>query len=420
MSYFSSLSFCLLLLIAVNGYSQELNEPAAIAELKGHITFLANDKLQGRLFGSINEKKSATYISNHFKKYGLKPKGTNGFLQPFVVRKNLANPHADATDTSAKPIEGNNVLAYIDNAADNTIVIGAHYDHLGYNEYGGSTYRPEGKEKPQIHNGADDNASGTAALLFIAKHLAQQKNRHYNYLFIAFSGEEEGLLGSNFYTKNPTISLTSVNYMINMDMLGRLDTTKNSFAINGTGTSPMWSSVLEAYRPAELKTIYTESGTGASDHTSFYLSGIPVLHYFTGNHHDYHKPSDDESKINYQGEVQVIKHILKVISITDTMTKFTFSKTQEDTTAKVRFKVTLGIMPDYLYEGEGVRADGVTEGKTGYKAGLLKGDIIIQMNQTNIKSMKDYMKQLSEINKGDAVRIKVLRDGKEVWLNAQF
>ncbi len=325
-------------------------------------------------------------------------------------------------DTITRELEGHNVIGFINNKMPNTVVIGAHYDHLGYNELGGSTYTKTQNEKPQIHNGADDNASGTAALIELSEILAKSHFKNNNYLFIAFSGEEEGLLGSNYFCKNPTLELSKVSYMINMDMLGRLDTSKNSFAINGTGTSPVWNKILPTISIDNLKVKTSEGGTGASDHTSFYNVGIPALHFFTGNHYDYHKPSDDADLINLEGELSVIKYIFTMIGRLDTIKKITFSKTAEEHgSGSVRsFKVTLGIMPDYLFDGKGVKADGVTDGKPASIAGIKRGDIIVKLGSDETNDMQMYLKALNKHNKGDKTKITILRDGKELEMELKF
>ncbi|OYU95405.1 MAG: hypothetical protein CFE21_09670 [Bacteroidetes bacterium B1(2017)] len=320
-------------------------------------------------------------------------------------------------DTSTIQLEGHNVIGYINNKAANTVVVGAHYDHLGYNELGGSTYRKQQNEKPQIHNGADDNASGTAALLEIAELFQKSPYRNHNYLFIAFSGEEEGLLGSHYFVDHPTINLKQVDYMINMDMVGRIDTVKNSFSISGTGTSPRWDSILPSIQIDQLKVKYDASGTGASDHTSFYNLGIPVLHFFSGNHYDYHKPSDDWELINFKGSLQIIKYIYTLVGKLDKQPKLSFTKTKETTTGKSDFKVTLGIMPDYLYDGKGLKVDGTTDGKPAAVAGLKRSDIIIQLDKYTIGGMEDYMQTLGKLEKGMKTTVKILREGKELVLD---
>lgn len=325
-------------------------------------------------------------------------------------------------DTITRTLTGHNVLAYLNNKATNTVVIGAHYDHLGYNELGGSTYRKTENEKPQIHNGADDNASGTAALIELAEVIKKAHLSKYNYLFIAFSGEEEGLLGSNYFCKHPTIDTTKINYMINMDMLGRLDTVKQTFAIDGVGTSPSWNTALANINIEGIKPKTSESGVGASDHTSFYNIGIPVLHFFTGTHYDYHKPSDDDNLINYKGELAVFKYIYNLIYNLDQEPKLVFTKTKDThtSTGSTSFKVTLGIMPDYLYEGRGVKIDGVTEGRPAALAGLKRSDTLIKLGPDEVTDMQAYMKCLGKYNKGEKVKAIVERDGKQIEVEITF
>ncbi|MDF0679171.1 MAG: M20/M25/M40 family metallo-hydrolase, partial [Nitrosomonas sp.] len=209
---------------------------------------------------------------------------------------------------------GHNIIGYIDNEASYTVIIGAHYDHLGLGENGNSLdANPQGK----IHNGADDNASGTAGLIELARYFQKNKKKEkYNFLFISFSGEELGLFGSKYFTEHPTIDLQKVNYMINLDMVGRLDPATKALAVSGTGTSNVWETELKKIT-TELKIKTDSAGIGPSDHSSFYLKNIPVLHFFTGAHSDYHKPSDDWQKINYSGEKRVLELIIKLIEDLD-------------------------------------------------------------------------------------------------------
>jgi Iap family predicted aminopeptidase len=323
-------------------------------------------------------------------------------------------------DTVSLKLEGHNVIGFINHKAPQTVVIGAHYDHLGYNELGGSTYRKQQNEKPQIHNGADDNASGTAALIELAELLQKSPYRNHNYLFIAFSGEEQGLLGSRYFVDHPTIPLTQIDYMINMDMVGRLDTVKKTLAISGTGTSPQFT-FLDSIYINGLQIKKSESGIGPSDHASFYKENIPVLHFFTGMHQDYHKPSDDEKYINYDGIYMVKNYIQNVLSKLNQREKLYFTKTKDsESTNAPKYKVSLGIMPDYIYEGQGVRADGVTEGKPAFAAGIKKGDIIIKLGDFTTADMGGYTKALSNFNKGDKTDIIIIRAGKELKISVVF
>ena len=328
---------------------------------------------------------------------------------------------------------GSNVVGYINNNASSTVVIGAHFDHLGFGEDGNSMFRTGEK---MIHNGADDNASGTAALIELSKMIAagcaDKKDKsmlNSNYLFIAFSGEELGLYGSKYFTETPTIDLKSVNYMINMDMVGRLNDSSNALTVGGYGTSPTWSLLYNNFStPSKTNTIifkykFDSSGTGPSDHTSFYRKDIPVLFFFTGLHTDYHKPSDDPDRINYEGELKIIHHIYTLISnLNKENKKLAFTKTREpQTTGSMRsMGVTMGIMPDYTFSGSGVRCDGVTEGRPAQKAGLVTGDIILQIGDFTITSMDSYMQTLGKFKKGDKTTVKYQRGNETKQAEVQF
>jgi Zn-dependent M28 family amino/carboxypeptidase len=312
---------------------------------------------------------------------------------------------------------GINVAAYIDNNAKFTAVIGAHFDHLGYGEPGSSLYA--GKDK-QVHNGADDNASGTAGLLQIAKWIKKDKLKNYNYLFVNFSAEELGLLGSKAFVKDMKLDSTTISYMINMDMIGRLNDSTHALTIGGVGTSPIWYSFIASAKK-DFKVSLDSSGVGPSDHTSFYYAGIPVLFLFTGLHSDYHKPSDDADKINYKGEVTVLKYGYSIIKDLDKKhQKLPFTTTKQSTVGKVRFKVTLGIMPDYSFQDGGVRADGVSDDRPAQKAGIKAGDIIIQLGEFKVSGMQSYMEALGKFKAGQTITVTILRDGKQIQLPLTF
>ena len=318
---------------------------------------------------------------------------------------------------SDKKRTGHNVIGYIDNGATNTIILGAHYDHLGYGEDHNSLFTGS---TPQIHNGADDNASGTAALIELSKLLKKSKLKNNNYLFIAFSGEELGLFGSKYFTEHATIDITKANYMINMDMIGRLNDSTHGLTIGGYGTSPVWGEQL-SNKDKYLKINFDSSGTGPSDHTSFYRKDMPVLFFFTGSHSDYHKPSDDANKINYNGELQVLKYIYQVIEKTNKKGKLVFTKTREtQAPGKRSFSVSLGIMPDYTFSGTGVRADGISEGKVAAKAGMKTGDVIVQIGDFKIPDVQGYMQALGKFKKGDATKVKVNRGKEELIFDIVF
>jgi aminopeptidase YwaD len=308
-----------------------------------------------------------------------------------------------------------NVVGYIDNGQPTTVVIGAHYDHLGW---GGEGSRAPGVHA--IHNGADDNASGTAALIALAEYLGKKEDlTGHNYLFLAFSAEERGLLGSKYFVANPTFNIDQTAYMINMDMIGRLR--DGALQIGGTGTAAQWNKVIENTQCEELSFKLDPSGIGPSDHSSFYTNGIPVLHFFTGSHDDYHKPEDDADKINYMGIGSIVSLIKTIMREVDGLQRLDYQETKDNNARKApRFSVTLGILPDYLYEDGGVKVDGVTEGKAAAAAGLQKGDIIMELGDFTIADIYAYMDALAAFKKGDEVKIVYLREGEKMNGKVKF
>lgn len=383
-------------------------------QIKKDIEFLASDELEGRDTGSPGAAKAADYVANRFEKLGLTPKGTDNYFQTFTFQPKR-NPHS--TDTTAlKEMTGKNVIGYIDNGAPTTVIIGAHFDHLGY---GGEGSGSRSTEEGQIHNGADDNASGVAMLLQLAHNLRKVADNN-NYLFIAFSGEEKGLFGSSYFAKNPTIDLERANYMFNMDMVGRLND-KKALAVYGIGTSPNWKELLEDNNSYSLDLVFEESGVGPSDHTSFYLQDIPVLHFFTGQHEDYHTPADDADKINYDGMLIVASYIYDLIVDLDDEMKLEFVKTKtEDSQKAPKYSVTLGVMPDYMYSEGGMRIDGVSDGGAADRAGMEAGDVVVKMGDIIVTDMMTYMEGLSKFKKGDKTIVKIRRDEMILDMDVEF
>jgi Predicted aminopeptidases len=543
--------FIVTLLISSSVVGQRLSKAdrAIVANLKAHISYLADDKLEGRRAGTAGEQLAREYISAQFQKAGLEPKGEDDtWFQPFeindgkqvnpqtlllinghelklddeffplvysanksleaavsmalkerdvpwffdlkdLLEDNKDNPHYDLeeairnkakqsaekgatalilynssaiqdglkfnakdraetlpipvvyltdkarrqyladesatldmrlkVDIGARQRTGHNVVGYINNNAPYTVVFGAHYDHLGYGEDGNSMVRTGEK---LIHNGADDNASGTAALIELARLMKSSKNKNNNYVFVAFSGEELGLNGSKYFTENPTINLQEVSYMINMDMVGRLYDGNKPLTVGGYGTSPAWGELFGSMKKSkQLNISFDSSGTGPSDHTSFYRKDIPVLFFFTGTHSDYHRPSDDADKINYTGELQIIRLIESIVSGAAGKGKLAFTKTREQqTSTTARFSVSLGIMPDYTFSGAGIKVDGVSEGRPAQKAGIKTGDVILQLGEHSINSMEAYMQALGKFKKGDKVVVKYKRGSEELETNVEF
>lgn len=309
-----------------------------------------------------------------------------------------------------------NFAAYLDNGAKYTIVVGAHYDHLGHGEDGNSLLANAGKLR-EIHNGADDNASGTAGLMMLAQRIRNEGKKAYNYLFLHFSGEELGLLGSKAFVKQSGLDSTNTAAMINLDMIGRLPDSRRALQIGGVGTSPVWASLLPE---KGYKISVDSSGIGPSDHTSFYTAGIPVLFFFTGAHSDYHKPTDDADKVNFVGIHNIIGTLDTMLQRLDKLPKPRFTATRNVEMGKARFKVTLGIMPDYSFTEGGVRVDGVMEGRPAAKAGVKAGDIIVQLGDHKIGGMQSYMEALGSFKSGQTVPLKMQRAGKIETLSVTF
>jgi hypothetical protein len=306
-----------------------------------------------------------------------------------------------------------NVAAYINNGAANTVVIGAHYDHLGFNEDKNALDTGH-----VIHNGADDNASGTAALLEIARLLKQKSPTHQNYLFLHFSGEELGLLGSKYWIENPTTT-APINYMINMDMVGRYDTS-HKLTVGGYGTSSKWGQIWNSLStPLVVK--FDSTGSGPSDHASFYRAGVPVQFFFTGSHPDYHKASDDADKINYEATANIVTLAYQMMGITDSLPKLDFIKTTEPQMGRsTRFTVSLGVIPDYGYSGTGMRIDGASPGKLAEKLGLQAGDILLQLGDYKFVDVNSYMQTLSKFKKGDQTTLRIKRGANEISFSVTF
>lgn len=391
--------------------------------LSKDVHFLASEECEGRATGQPGEKLAAQYIQERFQTLGLKPKGDDGsYFDTFSFSYNpmrIQSAHGMAPDESVKLIEGTgiNVAAYLDNSAEHTIIIGAHYDHLGRGEFGNSR-DPNGQGA--IHYGADDNASGAAGVMALAEYFCSNKRREKtNFLFICFSGEELGLIGSKKYVEDKLFPFEKVNYMINLDMIGRLDSENPKLFIHGIGTAAVWDSLTTAHNPG-YQLVKDSSGVGPSDFTSFYLSQMPVIHFYTGAHSDYHTPWDTPDKINYDGQTEVLHYIIDIIQATEEMPRLVFQETVNKQAGPSRFKVTLGVMPDYSFAGPGLKIDGVSEDRPAQKAGIQAGDIILSIGEQEINDIQDYMKILGSHEKGDQVPAIVKRKDKTVKLKVVF
>ncbi len=387
--------------------------PAQVADplmqLRVDVVYLASDDLEGRQTGSRGELLAAHYIARRMESLGLRGAWNGEWLQPFPY---AAHPHGGPKE----PGTGHNVAGLLDRKAKITLVIGAHFDHLGFGMHGSL----HAADTPAIHNGADDNASGVAALLWLAREFSIVPDLGFNVLFVAFSGEEMGLLGSKAFLEKAPVPTENMLAMINMDMVGRLNA-ERSIAISGTGTASEWKNLLDTIRPDGFHFNYSESGIGPSDHSSFYLKNIPVLHFFTGQHRDYHKPSDDSPLVNYEGIREVGSCIRSLVLALSAKPSLQFQKTRDENKQQAAaFKVTLGVMPDYVYTGEGMRIDAVIENRPAHKAGLMDGDIVVRIGSYAVKDVYAYMEALSKFEKGQSTEIAVRRKDEVVVKTVTF
>ena len=343
-------------------------------------------------------------------------------LKPFNLRDSVVV--SVETNLTSGAIQTDNIGAVLrgkGSLANQWVIVGAHYDHVGFGYYGADP-----SNRGVLHPGADDNASGTSAMLCLMKQMSEfyrsdeAPGEMRSILFMAFSAEEVGLDGSDFWTKHPTLKVDQVQAMVNMDMVGRMR--NDELAIAGTGTAKDFMSLLRPIFEGSGLTVDADpSGRGPSDHASFYRAGIPVLFLFTGTHSDYHKPSDRGYTVNPQGAA-------KVIQLTDTLVKMLasraekleFTSTDGATTAGRRngAKVRLGVMPGYGGDGaEGVKVEGVSAETSASEAGIQIGDLLIGWNETQLTGPADMMERLREQKPGDVVKIKLKRGAEELTLD---
>jgi len=315
------------------------------------------------------------------------------------------------TENVVGMIEGNDPVL-----KDEYIVIGGHYDHLGFGGPGSGSRMPD---TVAIHNGADDNASGTAMVIELAGKLAAEKKQlKRSVIFISFSGEEMGLLGSKYFTDHPPVEMKKIKAMFNFDMVGRFDKEKNSISLSGTGTSLEGDSIIRLYeKNLPFAVTHSPDGYGPSDHASFYASNIPVFFFTTGSHMDYHTPFDDADKLDYDKEKEIgdFSHdlILNIDNLPKALTFHESGRKEGYGRGGRRMKVTLGIMPDFAgTEKKGLRVDGVTKDGPADKGGMLKGDIIISINGMTVGNIYEYMSRLGKLKQGQTISVEVIRKGK--------
>lgn len=295
------------------------------------------------------------------------------------------------------------------------LVIGAHYDHLGLGGPGSHSRRPD---TVAVHNGADDNASGVAGMLELAEALAaKRKSLRRSVLFVAFSAEEMGTLGSRYFVDHPPAPLSQIKYMLNLDMIGRMNEAEKAFSVGGTGTAQGMEEMLNRLAQGRAFTVkMSPEGAGPSDHASFYAKDIPVLFFMADLHEDYHTPDDDSDKLNYAGEKMIVDYILDTAKeLADRPESLAFQEAGPKTTPRGRrFKITLGVMPDHSAAGvKGLRVSVVDPNRPAGRGGMIKGDVIVAIDGKPVSDIYEYMHRLSELRGGERISVEVIRDGQK-------
>jgi aminopeptidase YwaD len=398
------------------GRESDLELGSAVADsvaIRRDISYLASDKLEGRLTGTPGNDSAAAFIAQRYKYLRLKAPYP-GYLQHFVAR-----PAAAAHSGDTAGLKTQNVVAMLEGSdpvlRNRYIVIGAHFDHLGRT----TQYSMDPRAGDVIRNGADDNASGTAAVLQLARMLSIQKPKH-SVIFVNFSGEEEGLLGSQYFVDNPPVPLDSIVAMFNFDMVGRL--TDDKLMVYGTGSAAELPSIVDSANLRVLPALKIQGGGdgfGSSDHSSFYAKNIPVLHFFTDIHSDYHRATDDVEKINAAGEARVVNLAFDMIRSVDSRpARLTFVRSTRPSrigASSTGSQVYLGSVPD-MSAGSvpGLKLTGVRAGSPAEKGGLAAGDIIVEFGGRAVTDLQSYSDALYSHKPGDTVKVVFLRGGKRV------
>ncbi|HEV8123261.1 MAG TPA: M28 family peptidase [Gemmatimonadales bacterium] len=383
--------------------------------LLSDVRYLASDQLGGRITGSPGADSAAAYIARRFAQAGLQP-SSQGWFQPFEVSRDA--PAVAQLRLGA--LNGRNVIGVLpgkDPVLRNEIVIvGAHYDHLGLGGPGSGALDPD--VRSQVHNGADDNASGAAALIHIATRLAANPPGR-TVVFIAFSGEELGLLGSAYYVKHPLYPLAGTEAMVNLDMVGRLRNKR--LIVYGVETAKEFPALLDSlnwYAGFDLKA--QGDGYGPSDQQSFFIAKRPVLHLFTDLHEDYHRASDDWDKINADGLLRVADYTTGIVrALANRPGPLTFvdaapPNPHAGTVATPGYGAYLGTIPDMTDNPGGVEISGVRPGSPAEKAGLTAGDIIVKIGDTDVTNLQAMTDALRSHVAGDVVQVQYLRGGNRL------
>ena len=380
------------------------------------IEYLASDALQGRGTGTAGNDSATAWAARRYAALGLRTILPT-FLQPFVARSAM-----QAHNSGGAELSSNNVVAYLQGSSatlrNQVIVIGAHIDHLGRSAVG--ALDPDAKDA--VRNGADDNASGTAAVLELARLLRARPLRR-SVLFVNFTGEELGLLGSQYFVEHSPVPLDSMVVMINFDMVGRLRADK--VIVYGVATAREMAAVLDranAHTGLDLRRV--GDGFGPSDQSSFVARNVPVLHFFTDLHDDYHRASDDADKINAAGEARVIElaeRVVRDIDARDTRLSFVKAAAPPPVAARPGSNVYLGSIPD-MASGDitGLKLTGVRAGSPADSAGIRAGDIVVELGGKPVTDLQTYSDALYSYKPGDTIKVVVMRDGRRLILDVKL
>jgi len=397
--------------------------PVTAAEICATIAALAHDSLEGRRAGTQAADRAAGWIADRFAEIGLEPLGDGGsYRLPFsfpetllrdphaVADPHAADPHAAPDSLTAPAVRtAYNVAGLVGGndpaLADEAIVIGAHYDHLGWGGLGSLA-----PGEAAIHNGADDNASGVAGVLALAEWFAAHPQPR-TLVFAAFGAEELGNIGSGAWVKDPPWPLESTIAMLNLDMVGRL---REKLDVQGTGTSAAWAPLLDslAADPAAPEIARVPDGFGPSDHSSFYGQRIPVLAFFTGAHDEYHRPGDDLETIDPQGEVRVLELVARALEAVADGREIPYAEAPVTQRRAMAFQVGLGVIPDYGYADGGLLLASVRDGGPAAAAGLQAGDVIVKLAGTDVADVYAYTEILAGLEASVPVEA-VVRRGEE-------
>lgn len=403
-----------------------LDIPGGINE---HNRFMAWEGAEMRAKYAIS--KGAVVVLYHTTNKDLIPKGTlektleHAGKPILFVKRDLGKKDIPKIDLSLHvmliTVSAHNVVGKVNNNANHTIILAAHHDHLG----AGNTGKTQPEYKNQIHRGADNNASGVAALIELAREIKSKPKKYanHNYIFVALTGAEENSLGAKYYTKSNSFNTIEPSYMLNLDMVGHLDSTTKELSIEGVGTSTLWKDALTNTKicKRKIKSINTTYlGSKQGDTYSFNMKGIPSLNITTSIQEYTNTPNDVASVINYGGEAFIIRYAKKLICNLDEVERLDLVKTVTEEDLSSNLKVSLGVVPNLSYKADGILVGDLEESSIAQKAGILQGDIIVQIDNSAVLDLQAYINALTKVNIGDTSSVTIVRGKETKTLPLQF